>query len=111
MTQSRFHRVEEQDVQIALQKSLFDNYPTSVPSEAVCASSSSAPAGVILALPLPLSVPEQAVVDVEIDTSEATEPRDKQGTLVNSLKKYPTLNGREQSRVGKAMNMRSEWEG
>ncbi|KAJ8555193.1 hypothetical protein K7X08_012689 [Anisodus acutangulus] len=35
MTQVRLHRIEEQNVQLAMKKSLIDNYPTLVPSVAV----------------------------------------------------------------------------
>ncbi|KAJ8548985.1 hypothetical protein K7X08_032348 [Anisodus acutangulus] len=79
--QSRLRLVEEQNVQLALQKSLIDNYPTSVPREVVGASSSSVSARVtlslLLPLPVPVPVPEPIVADVEIDNSKARSPRDE----------------------------------
>ncbi|KAJ8560383.1 hypothetical protein K7X08_004441 [Anisodus acutangulus] len=74
VTRARLRPVEEQDIRIALHKSIIDNYPTSIPIEVVGASSSSASARVTLTLPLPLPVLEPVVVGAEIDASETTLP-------------------------------------
>ncbi|KAJ8573754.1 hypothetical protein K7X08_010265 [Anisodus acutangulus] len=73
---ARVQSIEKKILQLAVWKSLVENYPTLIPREIVGASSSSVSVGATLPLPLPLLVPKlvgtNVVVDVDVDTIDAS---------------------------------------